>query len=102
MKFSLAGIAFLGAGSAVAAPQPANAFNLMSLRSASPIHFGQFSAAKRGLYINYKDQNAKCKGKSDGHVTFYIKDGGLFLYSTCGETQQVFTDRSGMGTCYLS
>lgn len=98
MKFFAAAVASILASSASAAPQPApEALELMALRSASPIHFAQFSAAKSGLWLNYKDQNASCNGEDDGRVTVYVKDGGLLLYNTDGTAQQFYVDRSEEG-----
>jgi hypothetical protein len=83
---------------AAAAPHPAPAtFDIMSLRSASPIHFAQVSAARSGLFLNLPRSNATCKGESSGHATFYIANEELALYSCEGEVQKVFVDRSGMG-----
>lgn len=73
---------------------------MMALRSASPIHFAQMSAAKSGLYLNFPLQNATCKGESSGHATFYIANEELVLYSCEQEKQKVFVDRSGMGMSY--
>ncbi|PTB37616.1 uncharacterized protein TrAFT101_005506 [Trichoderma asperellum] len=84
--------------SAVAAPRNAPAaFDVMALRSASPIHFAQVNAASRGLFLNLPQSNATCEGKSSGYATFYIENEELVLYSTEGEKQKVFVDRSGMG-----
>ncbi|KAM0460037.1 hypothetical protein ACHAO4_002167 [Trichoderma viride] len=84
--------------SAIAAPQKAPAtFDVMALRSASPIHFAQLSAAKGGLFLNLPLSNATCESKTSGHATLYIEDEELFLYSCKGEKQKVFVDRSGMG-----
>jgi hypothetical protein len=93
------------AGSTNAAPAPASAgakppvkFGIMSLRSASPIHFGQVSAAQSNLFINLPHQHAVCKGAAQEGATFYIKDGELFLYTPGGKpAQKVYVDRSGMG-----
>lgn len=85
--------------SAIAAPRNAPAtFDVMALRSASPIHFAQLSAAKGGLFLNLPHSNATCEGKSSGHATFYIECEELVLYSCEGVKQKVFVDRSGMGT----
>ncbi|KAL6870183.1 hypothetical protein ACO1O0_001521 [Amphichorda felina] len=75
-------------------------FNLMSLRSASPIHFGSFSAALGSIFLNMPadQQGATCEGDGHGVAYFYIQDTGLYLYD--GRTtkpQQIYVDRSGMG-----
>lgn len=99
MKFSAAIATLAAAGSALAAPSGPKAFDLMALRSASPIHFASFSAAESSLFLNLQEQGAKCDGDNHNRATFYLKDGGLFLYSKGGKHQQIFVDRSGMGTC---
>ena len=94
----------LAAASVSAVPTPSSSgievFNLMSLRSASPIHFGSFSAASSSIFINLPadQQGATCEGDGHGVAYFYLQDTGLFLYD--GRTpkpQQIFVDRSGMG-----
>ncbi|KAK4160244.1 hypothetical protein QBC43DRAFT_270748 [Cladorrhinum sp. PSN259] len=79
---------------------PPRKFGIMSLRSASPIHFGQVSAYQNNIALNLpEDQiNAQCaNGVSRKDATFYIKDGELFLYTPKDIVQKFFTDRSGMG-----
>jgi hypothetical protein len=90
------------AGSTTAAPAPAAKppikFGVMSLRSASAVHFGQLSAAQSSVFIHLPKQHAVCKGKSQDGAVFYIKDGELFLYTPDGKpAQKVWVDRSGMG-----
>lgn len=107
MKFPTIIPILVAAASALPTPQEqqtasagVEAFNLMALRSASPIHFGRFSATRRGIYINLPagKQDATCEGEDSNTATFYIKDGGLFLYHDhTTKPQQVFVDRSGMG-----
>ncbi|KAF3481678.1 uncharacterized protein GIQ15_04437 [Arthroderma uncinatum] len=110
MKISALVASLAVAGSAVAAP-PAGSkpFGIMSLRSASPIHFGQVSAAHGSIRINQQNQDAVCKVKHGEKppttATFYIKDEILYLYTGKGLIQKVFTDRSGFGqgvTGYLT
>ncbi|KAM0323745.1 hypothetical protein ACHAQA_008682 [Verticillium albo-atrum] len=107
MHFNLALPFFAAAASAAALPAstgaiPAGAkFNLLALRSASPVHFAEVSAAKSSLFLKLPSQNATCDdscGKSSGSATFYLNDdGGLYLYRASATPQQVFVDRSGMG-----
>lgn len=114
MKFTLLTSLLATAASVSAVPAPApelraaetssvcgvEPFNLMSLRSASPIHFGSFSAAKSSVFINLPKgkQAATCDGNPEGVATFFIKDGGLYLYHAgTGKKQQIYVDRSGMG-----
>ncbi|PKS12415.1 hypothetical protein jhhlp_000621 [Lomentospora prolificans] len=73
-------------------------FNLMALRSASAIHFANFNAALSSVFLRLPEQNATCNSESDGSATFYLKDGGLYLYDdNSADPQQLFVDRSGMG-----
>ena len=97
MKLST--LLLVGAASAASASTTNKPFNIMALRSASPIHFASTSAALRNLYLNYNDQNASCADGSDNHgvATFSIRGEELFLFGSEVE-QKVFVDRSGMGT----
>ncbi|KAK7428299.1 hypothetical protein QQZ08_005196 [Neonectria magnoliae] len=79
---------------AVAAPA---AFNLLSLRSASQIHYSPFQASIGNVFLQLPDQGATCDAASDNSATFYLKDGGLYLYSTSNPPQQLYADRSGNG-----
>ncbi|KAH7024958.1 uncharacterized protein B0I36DRAFT_332294 [Microdochium trichocladiopsis] len=78
---------------------PANGkFGIMALRSASPIHFASTSAEGSHLYLNAPETGAVCTGDNGGSAVFYLKDGGLYLYTTDGApAQQMWVDRSGMG-----
>ena len=91
---------FLSSATAVPAPVPAT-FDVMALRSTSPIHFAQVSAAKSSLFFDLPLSNATCTGESSGHATFYIANEELVLYYSEGEMQKIFVDRSGMGTFYF-
>jgi hypothetical protein len=83
------------AASAPAAPKP---FGIMSLRSASPIHFGQVSAAKGNYFLGLPKQNAVCEGKNPDAAVFYIQDSQLYLYTPKTKAvQKAYVDRSGMG-----
>lgn len=77
---------------------PGDKFAIMSLRSASPLHFGQVSAAQGSIFIHLPSQNATCENVPEAsYATFTLSDKGeLYLYSTT-ETQQLYADRSGMG-----
>ncbi|TLS24890.1 hypothetical protein PpBr36_09072 [Pyricularia pennisetigena] len=112
MQFTVAAVVSFLAATAAALPASTNStnsssipdgttFNLLSLRSASPVHFSYFQAAQRGLRVKLSEQGANCTGGdevSNTRATFYIKDQGLYLYGPeGGETQQLFTDLSGMG-----
>ncbi|KZL82972.1 cell wall protein [Colletotrichum incanum] len=84
-------------GTAPAAP-PAY-FQLMALRSASPVHFSRFQAAKSSVFLQLPSQNATCDDReADDAATFYLSDdGGLYLYAASATPQQLYADRSGMG-----
>ena len=86
---------------ALAAFPKSQTFNVMALRSASPIHFAPLSAANGSLFLNLFKQGAKCSGESGDkkeRATFYVKDSMLFLYSHEDKKQVVFVDGSVMGT----
>jgi hypothetical protein len=101
----------LFAASALAAPTngssctaPTRKFTIMSLRSASPIHFAKAGAHENKLALNLPQDklDAQCAdGNSRADATFYIKDSELYLYGPKDKVQQVFVDRSGMGTFTL-
>lgn len=98
MKLQIASALSLLLSSATAVPTPVpETFNVMALRSASPIHFAQVSAAMSSLFLDLPLSNTTCTGESSGHATFYIANEELVLYSE-GEMQKIFVDRSGMGT----
>lgn len=100
MKTSTIVNVLVAAGFATAAPttgQPAK-FTVMSLRSASPVHFGKISAAQSNLFLHLPSQNATCNSQPKYDATFYIKDTELFLYTPPNApSQKVYVDRSGMG-----
>lgn len=99
-------IFLLFTGLTLGAPQPKpRAFGVMSLRSASPIHFGQVQAVQNNIFINVPKQDAVCEIygplKPPDQAIFYIKDQILYLYTGSGPTQKVFVDRSGFGMLNL-
>lgn len=77
-------------------------FNLMALRSASDIHFAEFNAALSSIMLKLPQPNATCDAESGDAATFYLKDGEMYLYAASATPQQLFVDRSGMGTGYPS
>ncbi|KAH6609117.1 hypothetical protein Trco_002463 [Trichoderma cornu-damae] len=98
MKLHIIAALSLVFSSATAAPNPAPAtFDVMALRSASPIHFARVEAARSALFLGLPGQNATCKGEHSDHATFYVANEELFLYSCTGPKQKIFVDRSGMG-----
>ncbi|KAI0886439.1 cell wall protein PhiA [Annulohypoxylon maeteangense] len=72
-------------------------FSLMALRSASEVHFAGFKAAKSSIFLNLPSQGASCDAGDAETATFYLKDGGLYLYAASATPQQLYADRSGMG-----
>ncbi|KAF6825240.1 cell wall protein PhiA [Colletotrichum musicola] len=81
---------------------PADAkFQLMALRSASPVHFSKFQAALSSVFLQLPSQNATCDDReavaASEAATFYLQDGGLYLYAASATPQQLYADRSGMG-----
>lgn len=106
MFFKTLAAASLLVGASSALPQAASEtplaadakFTLMALRSASPVHFASFEAAKSSIFVNLPAQNASCDAGPASSATFYLQDGGLFLFAESATPQQLFTDRSGMGT----
>ncbi|KAI1407892.1 cell wall protein PhiA [Hypoxylon sp. FL1857] len=72
-------------------------FSLMALRSASEVHFSSVEAAKSSLFLNLPNQNASCDAGPADYATFYLQDGGLYLYAASATPQQLYVDRSGMG-----
>lgn len=71
-------------------------FGLVSIRSGSALQYGSFSAAQNGLAINLENQGATCASETNT-ATFYLSKGALYLYTPTNVTQQIYTDRSGMG-----
>ncbi|KAI1361565.1 hypothetical protein F5Y08DRAFT_15307 [Xylaria arbuscula] len=81
---------------------PNEPFGILSLRSASPIHFAQFQAALSSIFLDLPSQNSTCddgeKPTEANYATFTLsEDGGLYLYAASATPQQLFVDRSGMG-----
>lgn len=71
-------------------------FGLISIRSGSDLQYSSFAAAQGGLAISLGDQGATCESDINT-ATFYLSQGALYLYTPSNVTQQVYTDRSGMG-----
>lgn len=73
-------------------------FTLMALRSASGVHFQSFQAAHSSIFAGLPSQNASCDAGVVSPAVFTLTDAGeLFLY-TKNPPQEIFADRSGMGT----
>ncbi|KAI5459631.1 hypothetical protein BGZ63DRAFT_425601 [Mariannaea sp. PMI_226] len=79
----------------ISEPAP-EAFSVLTLRSASAIHFNEFNAADSGIFLQLADSKATCDGgETPNAATFYLKDGELFLYSTKEPAQKVFSTTGG-------
>ncbi|KAI1825051.1 hypothetical protein F4861DRAFT_503787 [Xylaria intraflava] len=105
----------LSAGTALASPfrpsspatpassiGPGDPFGVIMLRSGSDIHFQPWQAALSSIFAFLPSQNATCNDGTEptnpSYATFVLsRDGGLYLYTTHGPTQQLYADRSGMG-----
>ncbi|CAM1511892.1 Fc.00g094050.m01.CDS01 [Cosmosporella sp. VM-42] len=88
----------LAASFASAAPSKEfTTFEVLTLRSASDIHFTTFQAANSNIMLKLPHEKATCKSKSDNSATFKLWDGKLYLYHEKTTPQQLFVDRSGMG-----
>lgn len=88
----------LAAGLVSAAdPSKATTFEVLSLRSASQIHFSYFQAAKSTILLNLPNQKATCTAKSDNLATFKLVNGNLYLYHEPKTPQQLYVDRSKNG-----
>ncbi|KAG9189294.1 hypothetical protein G6011_06162 [Alternaria panax] len=72
-------------------------FRLMSLRTGTPIQFGNVQAVKGGLSINALKQDSYCTEPDVNYATFTLTpEGDLYLY-TPNPPLQAYVDRSGMG-----
>ncbi|RDW58649.1 cell wall protein PhiA [Coleophoma cylindrospora] len=72
-------------------------FGLLALHSGSGVHLSSFSAALGSIFAGLPSQNASCDVQDTNTATFYIKDGGLYLYAASATPQQAYVDRSGLG-----
>ncbi|KAI0490315.1 hypothetical protein F4859DRAFT_457742 [Xylaria cf. heliscus] len=93
---------FAGAAMASSSIAPGDAFGIMALRSASPIHFAHVDAALNSIFLNLPAQNATCddgtKATTADSATFSLaEDGSLSLFRRSATPQQLYADRSGMG-----
>jgi hypothetical protein len=106
MKFTSAVVAAATAAVVAATPagitgaekiKPNEVFQLMSLRTGTPLQFGSIQASKNGFQVNNKAQNASCGPEPSNFAQFQLTEqGDLYLY-TANPPQQAFVDRSGMG-----
>jgi len=88
-------------------PEAGDIFRLMSLRTGTPIQYGNVQAKDGGLVINSPDQNNKtCIINGDrNNITSGINYASFFLNNSTGSVNiytdnpplQLYVDRSGMG-----
>lgn len=70
-------------------------FGLVVLATGSPVHVSPVAAASNGLALKLAKQGAAdCTANT---AYFVLKEGALQLYTPEGITQELYTDRSGMG-----
>lgn len=104
MHFTAATILTTLTALAAAAPAPQSSgtdaayFGLVAIHSGSGVHLSSFNAAQSSIFAGLSSQNASCDVDGTNTATFYIKDGGLYLYAASATPQQTYVDRSGMGT----
>lgn len=74
-------------------------FALLAIRSGNELQYSPFSASQGSLVLN--DPSAKdavcATTTTSGAATFYLSNGALYLYTPANITQELYTDRSGMG-----
>lgn len=94
-------VAFASAAPACPAPTPvpttntSTAFSLIAIRSGSDVQYKNVDAWKSSILLG-REQNASCAVKND-YATFFLQDGGMYLYAESATPQQLYVDRSGMG-----
>lgn len=71
-------------------------FALLAIRSGSELQYASFSATQGSLVLNLGTQDAVCATDATS-ATFYLSNGALYLYTPANITQELYTDRSGMG-----
>lgn len=104
MQFTTALVASAAALTASALPQTTpiaagQGFGIITIRSGSDVQNSGVQAARSGLLVNAKSQNASCDVETN-FATFYINDEQelhLWESTTSARPQTVYVDRSGMG-----
>jgi hypothetical protein len=103
MQFTTAFLASAAALTATAMPQTTpisgtDRFQVITIRSGSPIQNAPLQAAQRHLFVGVKSQNATCDTRDEvNSATFYISNEELVLHSRHPSPQTIYVDRSGMG-----
>jgi hypothetical protein len=99
MKFQLALAAALPVVLATPCPTGPTAFQLVATNTDSTATGMAVQASISNLWLGLSSQNATClEPLEEEAATFYLRDGGLYLYSTKAAPQIIYADRSGMGT----
>lgn len=78
-------------------PELVDVFRLMSLRTGTPVQYGNVQAVKGGLRINYAKQDSHCTEPNVNYASFKLSDKGDLYLNTDNPPLQAFVDRSGMG-----
>lgn len=105
MKFPVVTSLLAAASSVSAVPastadETQDVFGLLTLRSASPIHFNNVQAWEGNLMLQVKEQGAYCRSMTDNDnvADFFIWEKELYLYGDGRSAmQQIYVDRSDMG-----
>jgi hypothetical protein len=98
-NFLLATSAVASAAALPAAePVQSEAFGVVAIHSGSAVQYAAFNAANSSIFAGLPNQNAFCDRSNATSATFYISDGALYLYAASATPQEIYVDRSGMGT----
>lgn len=71
-------------------------FGVIAIHSGSGVQNAGFSAAKGSLIAGLQNKSNSCQ-----ETSFYINDGVLNIYDDTARPQEIYVDRSGMGTWCL-
>ncbi|KAJ5374436.1 hypothetical protein N7517_006442 [Penicillium concentricum] len=96
----LKNLAIAASVSAVASAAPSTqskTFGIVAIHSGSAVQYSAFNAAQSSIFAGLPNQGASCARPKEQQATFYILDGGLYLYDQSATPQQIYVDRSGMG-----
>jgi hypothetical protein len=90
--------AFLAATTSALPATQSNTFNLVAIHSGSSVQYATFNAAKSSIFAGLAAQNASCAHPAEQVATFYLNNEALYLYDRSATPQELYVDRSGMGT----
>lgn len=80
-------------------------FQVMAMRSGSPIHFHSISASNGSLFLREPNHGAVCEVEDrdrTSYATFRIENSILHLHTGKGVKQVIYVDRSAVGTLQFS